>query len=134
MSDTKPYHHGQLKEESLAAADVHWGWVVGEFFEQEADARLTNDLEVKYWEFSQGDNSGHTETKTSVTTEWTYIIKGKLRSLVDGQEFIFAAGDYVIIQPNTPNNLVTAVLEDSCGITVKAPSNRNSKKILDRDI
>lgn len=83
-----------------------------------------------YWEFEAGKPSNH-PTKVSSIIECTFILKGKVRSFVDGTEAILKAGDYIVIHPGTPNNLQVEILEDTAGITVKAPSDPSAKKIID---
>lgn len=91
--------------------------------------RNTDQVEVKYWEYKKGEKVKD-YLKTSATTEWTYIIKGKIKARVDDTEVTLSAGDYILIHPNTPNNTVAEILEDVQAITVKAPSDQKAKKIL----
>ncbi len=118
------WHAGSLQDEGLHG--VNRGWVVGKFL---ADPnRFTTEIEVKYWEFPLGTNNH--PMKTSATTEWTYILSGRVRCLIDGEEIILNAGDYILIHPGTPNNTVSEILEAASGICVKAPSDPSAKTIL----
>ena len=101
------------------------GWLIGAFFEP-AQARHTEALEVKFWSFPGGTSPKH-PTKVSDTTEWTLVLSGRLRASVGGESLELGPGDYVLIHPGTPNNLVDEVLEPTRGVTVKAPSDPGAK-------
>ena len=102
------------------------GWFIGTFIEE--GAAKTEDVEIKYWEFPVGKTSH--DTKTSAIFECTLILSGKCRGEIEGEEYIFSAGDYIAIQPNTPNNLVIEILEPATGITIKAPSDPSAKQVV----
>ena len=91
--------------------------------------RKNDDVEIKYWEYSEGETA-KSYLKTSTTIECTFILKGSTVCLVDGKEIILAAGDYIVIQPGTPNNTVSKILADTIGLTIKSPSDPSAKKIL----
>ncbi len=119
------FYTGSLRQDAVNG--VNRGWVVGKFL---ADpTRYTTEIEVKYWEFEVGNNHGH-PAKTSDTTEWTYILTGRVRCEIEGQSLELKAGDYILIHPGTPNNTVAEILESASGICVKAPSDPTAKKIL----
>jgi quercetin dioxygenase-like cupin family protein len=107
------------------------GWILGVFFADDPKEaiRATDLLEVKYWSFERGGGQTHAP-KISETLEWSLILSGKVKALLGGDELILSAGDYVLIHPGTPNNLVAAVLEDTVALTIKAPSNPRAKKSL----
>lgn len=120
---------GSLSDD--AAQLARNGWTVGSFFEKgsEESDRYTESLEVKYWEFASGEGKSHS-AKLSATTEWTYIISGELHSEVGDKRVVLGAGDYILIHPGVPNNLVAEVVRDTKAITVKAPSDPAAKKII----
>jgi mannose-6-phosphate isomerase-like protein (cupin superfamily) len=107
------------------------GWILGSFFPEVGDGseRRTGEIEVKYWEYLPGEASGH-GAKSSATVEWSYILTGSTLAQLDGREVVLNAGDYVLIHPGTPNNLVSKVLEPISAITVKAPSDPSAKKAV----
>jgi quercetin dioxygenase-like cupin family protein len=104
----------------------HRGWFVGTFIEE--GAAKSEDVEIKYWEFPAGPTSH--DTKTSAIFECSIFLTGKCKGMVDGQNMEFNAGDYVAIQPNTPNNLVMDIIEPISGFTIKAPSDPSAKKVI----
>jgi hypothetical protein len=107
------------------------GWVVGSFFQQGSDQgeRHCSALEVKYWSYPRGGGGSH-GVKSSFTTEWSLIMTGRTRALIDDSLVELEGGDYVLIHPGTPNNLVAEVLEDMTAITVKAPSEPTAKTLV----
>ncbi|WP_079614671.1 cupin domain-containing protein, partial [Mycobacteroides abscessus] len=98
--DSASHVHGSLP------ADAKWlgrrGWVIGAFFDS-PDIRLCTDLEVKYGEFLKGVDPKH-PAKVSATTEFTYILSGRVRAVVGSDVFILSEGEYVLIHPGAPNN------------------------------
>ena len=122
------YAKGSLRED--AAQLGRGGWILGSFYAREdaESLRATNEVEVKYWEYARGDGHSH-QAKTSSTIEWTYIVAGRVRARLGRDFVILGEGEYVIIQPGTLNNVVEELLEDTRGITVKAPSDPEAKRI-----
>lgn len=120
------YYIGDFRDDALNGPNR--GWILGTFKQDEP--RKNDAVEVKYWERKAGEAPNH-PTKVSATIECTLILKGKTRCMVDGQETTLKAGDYIVIQPGTPNNTVVEVLEDAAGITIKAPSDPAAKKVID---
>src|SRR5688572_5895999 len=98
MSDK--YYVGSYREDGLYGPNR--GWIVGKF--KDSKPRKTDDVEIRYWEFAQGSNDH--PVKTSSIIECTFILQGRTKALVDGKEIILNAGDYIVIEPGTPNNLV----------------------------
>ena len=91
-------------------------------------ASRTDAVEVKYTEFDTGlTNHG---LKTSATYECSIVITGMARAFIDGNEHIIESGDYIAIQPNTPNNLVAEILKPIKIITIKAPCDPSAKQII----
>lgn len=120
------YYIGDFRDDALNGPNR--GWIVGTFIKDKP--RQNDEVEVMYWEFEAGKPSNH-PTKTSSIIECTFILKGRIRSFLDGAETILKAGDYVVIHPGTPNNLQVEILEDASGITIKAPSDPSAKKVID---
>jgi quercetin dioxygenase-like cupin family protein len=127
--DHAGYVSGSMKEDADRLG--RGGWIAGTFFSDDEGehVRATDVLEVKYWSFSPGGEHSH-ETKTSDTLEWSAILEGKVRALLGDEEKVLSAGDYVLIHPGTPNNLVLEVLDDVIAVTVKAPSDPSAKKVV----
>jgi len=99
------------------------GWLIGSFFPEDGEGseRRLDEIEVKYWEFLPGQESGHARKK-SATVEWTLILSGSTLALLgENEQMVLNAGDYIVIHPGTPNNLVHKVLERVIGITVIIP-------------
>lgn len=107
-------------------APSHRGWFIGTFIEK--GAAKTEDVEIKYWEFPVGQTTH--ETKTSAIFECSLFLTGSCKGTVNGQEVTFKAGDYVAIEPNTPNNIVMEITEPVSGFTIKAPSDPTAKKVI----
>lgn len=123
---TPGHVHGSLSDD--AAGLGRRGWIIGAFFDSR-DTHHCLDLEVKYGEFRQGEDSNH-PAKASSTTEFTLVLSGAVRAVVGSDELILSQGDYVLIHPGTPNNTVLEVLEDACILTAKAPSDPGAKRVL----
>lgn len=121
----KKYYTGSYREDGLNGPNA--GWLVGRFKDEPP---LKNDaVEIKYWEYKAGP-AKH-DTKVSSIIECTFILKGSVEGMIDGKRLTFRAGEYVVIKPGTPNNLVINVLEDVAGLTIKAPSDPNAKTIIE---
>ena len=123
MSDS--YYIGSYREDALNGPNR--GWIVGTFIKD--PPRKNDKVEIMYWEFKAGQETKH-PTKVSSTIECTFLLKGKTRCLVDGTVTVLKAGNYIVIQPGTPNNTVIDILEDAAGITVKSPSDPSAKQII----
>jgi quercetin dioxygenase-like cupin family protein len=119
------YYVGSYKNDALHGPNN--GWIAGSFIAE--PPRKNDAVEIKYWEFKAGSVTGH-PVKVSSIIEVTLVIKGKVRSMIDGQELILKAGDYVIIKPGVENNLQVEILDDTEALTVKAPSDPKAKKVV----
>lgn len=117
------FYIGNFKND--AETSGHKNWFIGEFIKE--GARKTKAVEIKYWEFESGQTSH--KTKIQGTIECTIILKGEIEGEVDGQEIKLQKGDYVVIKPGTPNNLVKHVVSLVKGLTIKAPSDPSAKEI-----
>ena len=119
------YYVGNFREDGLNGPNR--GWIVGTFIENAP--RKNEEVEIKYWEFKAGDVVGH-GIKTSEIIECTFILKGKTTCLIGDDEIELKQGDYIVIEPGTPNNTVAEILEDAAGLTIKAPSDPSAKKLV----
>ena len=122
MSDK--FYVGDYKNDGLHGENR--GWIVGSYMAN--PARHSADVEVKYWEFPPGETDH--PRKTSAIIECTFILTGVVRGEIDGEEITLRAGEYAVIQPNIPNNLVVEALEATSGLTVKAPSDPAAKTVI----
>jgi quercetin dioxygenase-like cupin family protein len=125
MSDT--FYIGSYRDDALNGAN--YGWIVGTFIKDAP--RKNKEVEVKYWQYKKGEIAKDYQ-KTSSTIECTFILKGKTSCLIYDQSIELNAGDYIVIKPGTPNNTVAKILEDTEGLTIKAPSDPSAKKIVAR--
>jgi quercetin dioxygenase-like cupin family protein len=123
------YVRGSMKDDAQRLG--RGGWIVGVFFSEDPTetARTSEQIEVKYWAFKRGDSASH-KAKSSATIEWSLIISGKVRARLGNESVVLKSGDYVLIHPGTPNNLVADVLEDVVAVTIKSPSNPAAKTVL----
>lgn len=121
----RPFYVGQYRDDGLNEPDR--GWLVGTF--KNDLPRKNDEVEIKYWEYGVGPTDH--PLKESSIIECTFILKGRTRALVNNEEVILSAGDYLVIAPGVPNNNLVEVLEDVVGITVKAPSDPTAKTVLD---
>ena len=125
--DHEHFYLGNFEEEAQIESETprkdKW-WFVGHFMPYE-DHRTTKAMGLKYWKFNKGEESSH-KPKTlgePVATECDMIFQGKVRGNIGGEQITLSAGEYVIIPPNTPSNLIEEVLEEPLvGLTIKAPS------------
>ena len=122
---SKPYYVGSYRDDSLNG--LNRGWIVGTFLADEP--RQTEEVEIKYWEFKKGEAANH-PLKSSSIIECTFVLKGSVKALIDNEEVVLGAGQYAVIHPGTPNNLIVEILEDCAGLTVKAPSDPTAKQVL----
>ena len=119
------FYHGNYEEESeIKSTDPRkdkW-WFVGHFMPE--GYRKTKAVGLKYWRFNKGEEASH-EPKNGepLSTEFDLILSGRVHGVIAGMDIILSAGEYVIIPPNTPSNLILKVLEEPViGLTIKAPS------------
>jgi mannose-6-phosphate isomerase-like protein (cupin superfamily) len=118
------FYIGSYRDDGLNESNR--GWIVGKF-KTEAP-RKNSAVEIKYWEFMIG-RTAH-PAKTSSIIECTFILTGKVKGIVNNENVVLSAGDYIVIEPGVPNNLVVEILEDASGLTIKAPSDPKAKRIL----
>ena len=91
---------------------------------KEGDSEQTNNFELKYWTFTKSHTPSHKPKTQEKSTEYNFIIKGKVNGNIAGEPITLETGDYVIIPPGTQSNLIEEVEEDVIGITIKSPSIR----------
>lgn len=99
----------------------HRGWVVGSFMPK-GDARYTTALEAKVSVLKRGEHPRHAAKYQRTAIECSFVLRGKMRGVIDSREVLLEAGDYVCIPPGIASNYPTQILEDVEWITVKAPS------------
>jgi mannose-6-phosphate isomerase-like protein (cupin superfamily) len=121
---SESYYVGSYREDGLN--EPNHGWIVGTFKDQAP--RKNEDVEIKYWEFPVGP-TGHPLKESSII-ECTFVLEGSAKGILNGEAVVLSAGDYMVIEPGTPNNFPSDVLEYIVGLTVKAPSNPTAKKVL----
>ncbi len=120
----KTFYIGSYRDDGLN--EPNRGWIVGKF--KDRAPRKNDEVEIKYWEFEVGFNDH--PAKESEIIECTFILSGKTKGFIGDNEITLQTGDYVVIQPGTPNNIVAEILEPTTGLTVKAPSDPTAKKVL----
>ena len=123
MDEHQKFHRGNYKKEAEEVTTDQpkdkW-WVFGDFIPH--GPRKTAALELKYWKFEKGHEGKPKVNGEPVATECTLILEGKVRGNIDGQTVYLSAGEYVLIHPRVPSNLIEEVIEPVLGITIKAPS------------
>lgn len=119
------YYVGDFREDGLNGPNR--GWIVGTFIDN--TPRRNEEVEIKYWEYKAGEIVDH-GIKVSAIIECTFILKGRTKCLVDSDEIELKQGDYIVIEPGTPNNTVAKILEDVAGLTIKAPSDPTAKQVI----
>jgi len=120
----KSFYTGSYQNDGLN--EPNHGWIVGKF--KDEAPRKNNEVEINYWEFEVG-LTNH-PTKESTIIECTFVLSGKVKGIVAGEEVILKAGDYIVIEPGVSNNIVIEILENATGLTVKAPSDPSAKRVL----
>lgn len=117
------YYKGKYNIDYEKEFSQRKGWLVGPFMnEKQNNLRGTKSMAIKFWKFKKNTPTGHAFKYQRFATECTFIFKGKLKAIIDSGEFEFIAGDYVVLPPNVVSNLAIEVIEDSEGLTIKAPS------------
>lgn len=102
------------------------GWICGQFF-PEGSILKNNELEVKYNELKPGDfYPEHLHPKGK---EVVVIIKGKVKWLLDGKEFILQERDFIFLENNV-KEAVVEVLEPTITVSVRTPSIPNNKILV----
>ncbi len=129
--DHERFYHGNYEEEAALESKNprkdKW-WFVGHFMQ--GGYRKTEDMGLKYWKFNKGEEGAHKpKDGEPLSTECTMIFSGRVRGTIAGEKITLAAGEYVIIPPKTPSNLVEEILEEpAIGLTIKAPNNPDHDK------
>ncbi len=105
----------------------------GNFSQLEGSLAHTEDFELKYWIFQKNKNACHDEKKQKKSTEYTFLIKGRVKGWIKNkvgkkEEINMNSGDCIIIKPGYCSNLVEEVIEDSEGVTIKVPSDPKDTK------
>jgi len=117
------YYKGNFYQDYKHEYNLRRGWLLGQFMnEKDNDKRGTNKMAVKFWQFEKGKPTNHPPKYQRLAVECTFILRGKIKAQIDSNEMELVAGDYVVIPPNIVSNLAIEVLEDTEGLTIKAPS------------
>jgi len=123
MEKEKGYKIGKTKKDFIKQLKIEKKqdsiWLFGCFKDK---IEKNNNFELKYWSFKKNKKPEHDSKFQKKSTEYTFIIKGKVKGNVDGKKVELKTGDYIIIKPKTKSNLIEEVLEDTIGITIKSPS------------
>ncbi len=121
----KDYYIGNLEtdyEESLRN-ETGKEWLVGDFDKfANKNVRRVKDFEIKYWKFKKGEEDKHKPKKQKSATEWTVVLDGEVRGVVNGEQVTLKKGDFIIIKPGVTSDLIGEIIKDVRGLTVKAPS------------
>lgn len=94
------------------------GWLCGHFM-PEGSILKTNKLEVKYGELKPGGiEKEHFHPKGE---ELFIVIKGKMKVVIEEEEFLLEKGDFIFEKAKT-NEAIIEVLEPTTIIAVRTPS------------
>lgn len=122
-SKARRFHCGNIVD---AEALRRGGWFIGHFIEDD-ETRRTDSFEVKSWRFDVGATS-HTPKRLKDVWEFTLILEGRGRGVIDGEEIELGERQYFVVPPGICNNFPDYVYQPMRGITVKAPSIEGSKE------
>lgn len=103
------------------------GWICGQFFPENSLLK-TNNFEVKYGQLYPGDVEP--EHYHPQGEELFIIIKGKVKIVIDGEEYIFKKGDFVFEKAKT-HEAIAEVLEPTIFIAVRTPSIPDNKVFVE---
>jgi len=99
------------------------GWLCGHFMPENSILK-TNQMEVKYDQLEPGDTVD--EHFHPQGEELFIIVKGKIKTKIDGKNQILERGDFVFIKSRT-NEAILEVLEPTAIVAVRTPSIPNNK-------
>jgi len=68
-----------------------------------------------------GEGKAQTETITRVGQEFIYVLKGKIKLIVDQQEYVAEEGDSLYVDSSTPHRWENFTDEEVEGIWVGTP-------------
>lgn len=119
------YYVGDFREDGVNGPNR--GWIVGAFMKEVPPKN--DEVEIKYWEYKAGEVVNH-GIKVSAIIECTLILEGKTKCLIGSDEIELKKSDYIVIKPGVPNNTIAEILEDTIGLTIKAPSDPTAKKLV----
>ncbi len=101
------------------------GWICGHFL-PEGHPMKTSELEVKYSVLQPGETQGtHFHPQG---TEINFIIHGKVKYLIGGEERILSDGDFVFMRSNV-DEAVLEVYETTTMLSARTPSLPENKVI-----
>jgi quercetin dioxygenase-like cupin family protein len=114
------YYKGNFYQDYKDEKETKNGWLVGRFMD---GYRHSEEMCIKFWQFKKGEEKTHSMKYEIKAVECNILLEGEVRGIVDGNEIIFKAGEYIVIPPQTKNNIIIEVLKEPVkGFTVKAPS------------
>lgn len=122
--ENQKFHIGNYKEDAKRKG----GWFIGHFMD---NSRRSEDIEIKYWEFASG-KADHKKKRQKRSWEITLILKGKIDGIIKGERIKLEVGDYVIIPPGVESGFPENVLEYVEGLTIKFPSIKNDKEVIEK--
>ena len=97
----KHFHKGDSREQiEIENPRKDKFWIVGHFMPTQ-DPRKTQDMGIKYWTFSKGEEANHKpkERGEQRSTECTLILQGAVCGSVNGEPITLLKGEYVMINP-----------------------------------
>ncbi|PIR68626.1 hypothetical protein COU49_00160 [Candidatus Nomurabacteria bacterium CG10_big_fil_rev_8_21_14_0_10_35_16] len=120
LKNNMNYYKGNFHEDRERELKERNGWIVGRFLD---GYRHTEKIGIKFWKFNKGEEGEHTLKYEKEAIECTFVLKGKVRGIVDGTEIIFKAGDYIVIPAKIQSNMIVEVIDEPIeGFTIKGPS------------
>jgi mannose-6-phosphate isomerase-like protein (cupin superfamily) len=117
------YYRGNFYNDREREFGKKMGWIVGRFMDDVGDYRHSEKVSIRFWIFKKGQEKEHKLKYEREAVECTFILKGSVRGVIDGQEEIFHAGEYVVIPAKIKSNMIKEVIDEPVeGLTIKAPS------------
>lgn len=126
----KNFYIGHLKKDRAEQKEKFGNeWLIGNFDKFNEDVRKIKDLEVKYWYLRPDDTHKNKKQKNSV--EFTLVISGHTKGFVDNEVIELVSGEYILIKPGVESNTAHEILEETWGLTIKAPSDPKDKVVVE---
>jgi len=124
------YYKGNLQQDynlSKNEGNGALGWLFGNFSRfKDSDDRKIPAMELKYWKASDSNNSSHPAKFQKECWGFTMVLKGEISGFIEKngekEETKLSQNDFVIIPPQTINNLVLKTSVDAEILTIKTPS------------
>jgi len=117
----KKFFLGNIKNDTIL------GWITGQFFPQDRPQHDKN-IEIKV---SKVDKKFKMEKHYHpIGRDWIIVIQGGLTVNIDGENLAMKGGDYLIIESNTTEEVISAE-DNTIVVTIRTPSLPNNKIIAD---